>query len=384
MPMGQYSPPEMLPIVEVGEAKWAPAMARRGSSFLLCLVNILLFFVLYHGLMTVCAGVETNTNEVSGGPLPPTHARVIIAQNPESISAYIPRLEPIRSMVTSGLTNLTGQSSVREAWRSLVSTQDTIGIKVHSGPGGTSGTRSVVVEAVILNLLELGLKPDQIIVWDKYLASLRIAGYERLVEMYKIRLAGSMDAGFDTNQFYETPLLGNLVYGDQDYGSKLEGTGRKSYVSKLVTREMTKIISIAPLLNHNVASVAGHLFGLSLGSVDNTLRFSNEPDRMASAVPEIYALPVLGDRVVLCITDALVAQYYGEERSLLHYSGVLGQLRFSTDPVALDVLSIQELARQRQLAREVVIKPNLQLYLNASMVEIGVSDPARITVATLP
>ncbi len=382
--MSQDGPPEMPPIAKVAEATWTLSLARRRALFPLLLVHFALFFVFGEGLTPVCAGAEANTNEVSGGSPPPTHARIIIAQNPDSITAYIPRLEPIRSMVASGLTNLTGQSNVLEAWRSLVSTQDTVGIKVHSGPGGTSGTRSAVVEAVILNLLELGLKPDQIIVWDKYLASLRIAGYERLVDLYKIRLAGSMDAGFDTNQFYETPLLGNLVYGDHDYGSKLEGTGRKSYVSKLVTKEMTKIISIAPLLNHNVASVTGHLFGLSLGSVDNTLRFSNEPDRMASAVPEIYALPVLGDRVVLCITDALVAQYYGEERSLLHYSGVLGQLRFSTDPVALDVLSIQELARQRQLAREMVIKPNLQIYLNASMVEIGVSDLTRITVATVP
>jgi hypothetical protein len=117
--------------------------------------------------------------------------------------------------------------------------------------------------------------------------------------------------------------------------------------------------------------------------VDNTLRFASEADRLATAVPEIYALPVLGDRVVLNIVDALVAQYYGEERSLLHYARVPGQLRFSTDPVALDVLSIQELERLREAAHAPPAKPNFQLYQNAAMLEIGVADPGRIQIETL-
>jgi len=54
------------------------------------------------------------------------------------------------------------------------------------------------------------------------------------------------------------------------------------------------------------------------------------------AVPEIYALPVLSDRVALNIVDALICQYQGEERSLLHYTAALNQLRFSRDPVALE------------------------------------------------
>ena len=45
-----------------------------------------------------------------------------------------------------------------------------------------------------------------------------------------------------------------------------------------------------------------------MGSVDNTIRFSTQIDRLVTAVPEIYALPILGDRVVLNIVDALAAQ----------------------------------------------------------------------------
>jgi hypothetical protein len=147
---------------------------------------------------------------------------------------------------------------------------------------------------------------------------------------------------------------------------------------------MTKIINITPLMNHNEAGVSGSLFSLALGSVDNTARFEYDTGRLATAVPEICALPVLGDRVVLNIVDALICQYEGEERSLLHYSTILNQLRFSRDPVALDALSLHELDRQRQLVHAPPAKTNIDLYSNASLLELGVSDLNKIQVVNVP
>jgi hypothetical protein len=143
---------------------------------------------------------------------------------------------------------------------------------------------------------------------------------------------------------------------------------------------MTRIINLMPLLNHNLAGVTGNLYGLAFGSVDNTLRFEFDGRRLATAIPEIYALPELGDRVVLNIVDALLCQYLGENCSLLHYSTALNQLWFSKDPVALDVLAIAEIRRQRQAAQIPLSKPNLELYHNASLLEIGFSQERQIQV----
>src|SRR5439155_24177080 len=134
--------------------------------------------------------------------------------------------------------------------------------------------------------------------------------------------AGSAQAGYDEKIFYDTALIGNLVWGDLEFGKKGEGIGRKSFVSKLVTREITKIINITPLLNHNEASVCGNLFSLAIGSVDNTTRFEFDGARLATAVPEIYALTNLSDHVALNIVDALICQYEGGQRGLLHYSAI--------------------------------------------------------------
>lgn len=311
-----------------------------------------------------------------------SRARVVIAQDDEATAAFEPRPGKIPALVQRGLTSLTGQATPAAAWRSLISTQDTVGIKVFSAPGAGSGTRPAVVEAVIKSLLAAGQPAKKIIIWDKQWSDLRRAGFVDLARRLGVRAAAGASTGWDEKVFYESPYLGQLVYGDLEFNKKGDAVGRKSFVTKLVTREMTKIISITPLLNHNTAGVCGHLYSLALGSVDNTLRLDGDTLRLATAVPELFALPELGDRVALNIVDALICQYQGEQVGRLHYSTALNQLRFGTDPVALDVLSLQELERQRAEKGSAggANTNSWQLYHNASLLEIGVSNPRQITV----
>ena len=332
----------------------------------------------FSSLATIWARSEPLTASLS-----PPAARIVIVEDPAATEAFLPRPEVVETMVCRGLTNLTAKTTTRSAWMSLVSPKDIIGLKVYSHPGPNSGTRPAVVAAVARSLIAAGMPPQQIIVWDKEEEDLREAGFTALAGQLGVRVAASPKAGYNETNYYDTPLIGSLVYRDLEFEKKGEGIGRKSFVAKLVTSEMTKIINITPLLNHNEAGVCGNLYSLALGSVDNSLRFENDPGRLAQAVPEIYALPILGDRVVLNITDALICQYEGGQRGLLHYSTVLNQLRFSRDPVALDMLSIKELTHQRGSSHGPQLRPNLELYRNAALLELGVSDLSRVLVETL-
>jgi hypothetical protein len=324
-------------------------------------------------------------SEVTPSAGKPLHARVVSVCDPEATDAFRANSDVVRGMVERAMTNLAGKNSLAESWRSFVSTQDVVGIKVFSLPGASSGTRPSVVSAVVEGLLAAGVPPKHIIVWDKHVTDLRLAGFFSLADRYGIRVAGSAQAGYDELAApYESPLIGNLVWGDVEFGRKGLGVGRRSFVSNLVSKEMTKIINVSPLLNHNLAGVSGNLYSLASGSVDNFARFESDPGRLAIAVPEIYALPELSDHVVLNIVDALICQYEGGERGLLHYSATLNELRFSRDPVALDVLSIQELERQRSSSRAPAIKAAMELYNNAALLELGVSDPKAIQVERIP
>lgn len=332
---------------------------------------------------SLLAGLSAGATSFSTLPADLQRARIVIVEDDTATEAFKPQPERIEAMVSRAITNLTGKASAQEAWLSLVATQDVVGIKVFSTPGPNSGTRPAVARAVARGLIAAGLPPANIIVWDKFENDLRAAGFFELEKELGIRVAASARAGYDETNFYETSLIGNLVFGDQEFGRTTDGIGKKSFVSRLVTRDMTKIINLTPLLNHNGAGVCGNLYSLAIGSVDNTLRFEADPARLAIAVPEIYALPALYDRVVLNITDALIGQYEGGQRGLLHYSVVLNQLRFSRDAVALDVLSIRELEHQRRKARAPFLRPNLELYRNATMLELGVSELSKIQIETL-
>ena len=316
-------------------------------------------------------------------PRIPPRPKVVTVVDRQATEAFRPIRSRIEAMVERGLKAVTGKPTSSEAWLSLLSTQDIVGIKVYSTPGPNSGTRPAVAAAIAKSLIAAGLAPRQIIIWDKLEVDLREAGFFELADELGIRVEASTAAGYDPTEFYDTPLLGNLTFGDFEFGKTGEGIGRKSFVSKLVTRELTKIINLTPLLNHNLVGVSGNLYGLAVGSVDNSFRFENDATRMSKCVPEIYALASVGDKVVLSITDALICQYEGGQRGLLHYSTVLNQLRFSRDPVALDMLSVKELDRQRRATRSPYIKPNFELYVNAALLELGINDVTKIQVETL-
>jgi hypothetical protein len=325
----------------------------------------------------------------SPGATNASRARVVIVEDPDATYDLQPVPEHIQAMVDRGITNLTGKPTVSAAWLSLVSTNDTVGIKVYSSPGPNSGTRPAVAAAIVQDLIAAGLPPKQIIVWDKRTVDLRLAGFFDFEQRYGITVMGSVEAGYDEKVFYEAALLGPMNWTDVEFNQKGPGMGRKSYVSRLVSRQLTKIINVTPMMHHNTAGIYGNLYSLTMASVDNTLRFENNIAELDKAVPEIYALPVFGDkvageRVVLSVTDALICQYEGQQQGLLHYSTVLNQLRFSHDPVALDVLSLDEINHQRELAGTPVVNTNMDLFSNASLLEIGVSDTNRIDITRLP
>ncbi|MGV3772737.1 MAG: DUF362 domain-containing protein [Verrucomicrobiales bacterium] len=315
------------------------------------------------------AGFSENLNETS---------RVVIIDNKKATESFTPKPNVINDMVELGITEWTRKKTSKEAWLSLVSTQDVVGLKVFSNPGPTSGTRPAVTAAVIESLLKAGLQPSQIIIWDRRMADLAAAKYLSLADRYGVKVLAAQDVGYDEAKFYEAALVGRLIFGDVDFRKKGEGIGRKSYVTKLLTDQITKVITISPLLNHNYAGISGVFYSLGLGSVDNILRFEMDPERLANALPELYARPEIGDKVVLNIMDALICQYQGEEYTLLHYSAAKNQLWFSADPVALDVLGIKELERERSKARASNARLNMKIYENAALLDLGKADLTKV------
>src|SRR5437899_6755405 len=145
----------------------------------------------------------------AGEPLPyPTSvplSRVVIVQDSAATEAFKPRAEIVRAMVNRALTNFTGTSSTTDAWRTLIKREDIVGIKVFSSPGPNSGTRASVVIPLLEGLLASGLPADHIIIWDRQITDLRLAGFSDLAKRYKVKIVGAVQEGFDEDVFYDTP-----------------------------------------------------------------------------------------------------------------------------------------------------------------------------------
>jgi hypothetical protein len=308
--------------------------------------------------------------------------RVVVVHGKHLLRAFLADDARVEAAFNRGLLAFTRTNSVPAAWRSLVKTNDTIGIKVFSEPGPLTGSRPAVVAALVRGLLLAGVPAKQIIIWDKHSDDLLSAGFFKLGKQLGVRVVGAADSGYDEKTFYlpDSPIVGTLVWGDLEFGKKGEGIGKKSFVSKLVSQQMTKIISVAPLINENAAGLCGHFFSLALGSVDNTRRYEDDPDRLAEALPEIYALPSVGDRVALHVTDALLGQYQGGPGSFLQYSTELDQLWFSHDPVALDTLALKELVRERKVFNVPFASINSQIYTNAVLLQLGQNNLSRVQI----
>lgn len=321
----------------------------------------------------------------------PARSRVVIVHDSGATRALSIQPEAVATMVERGVTAFTGQPNPRAAWQTLVTPQDVVGIKVHSSPGAASGTRPAVAAALIRGLLDAGHPADQIILWDRKLADLRTAGFAQLATQFGIRLAGAADSGFDSEVAYENQFLGQLVFGDLEFERSQPATeaaraaGRRSHMSRLLTREITRHILVAPLLNHPHAGVSGILYTTACAATDNFQRFEANPNLLADAVPDIFVQTsgtnrVIADRVALCIVDALIGQYEGMQRTFLQYAAAVNELRFATDPVALDTLSLEELNRIRERAGAPPVTNRFALYTNARLLELGTDDTRRLDI----
>jgi len=307
-------------------------------------------------------------------------SRVLAVRDEQAVDRFQANPDVVRRMFDDLLKAYTLKDDAGEAWKVFVNPDDIVGIKVLSDPGSVSGTRPAVVEAVVSSLLETGFPKHQIIIWDRRKGLLVATGYDQLAKKLGVGYEGSSDYGYDPSSYYEAALVGNLVYGDHEFGQSGEGIGRKSYVSKLLTQKLTRIIQIHPMLNHYLAGVNGHVIGLATTGVDNHLRFTVDESRHHESMAEICAMPELYDKLAFNLVDGLICQYQGEERGFLQYSVMLKELRISKDPVALDMLSLMEINRQRVKAGLDPHESAFQLYRNAGLMQLGESDPSKIAI----
>ena len=90
-------------------------------------------------------------------------------------------------------------------------------------------------------------------------------------------------------------------------------------------------------------------------------------------------------KVAFGVTDALVGQVRGDDKARLHDTIALNELRFGTDLVALDVISMSDVVGARKAYPIEGEKPmRTDLFFNAELLELGIANTNRIELLRAP
>lgn len=312
-------------------------------------------------------------------------AVVYVVTDPGSIDRFEARPETVRRMVDSLMVAATGQSNVADAWRSLVSPDDTVGIKVSTAGGRLFSTHTAVVDAIADGLRKAGVDPQHIVVWDRDGAALEEAGF-RTGSRYVVRATEPV-TGYDRDLQVSSPLLGKLIWGDVDFITRsvdpfgkpyeTEQLSTVSYLSR-VLKDVTKVINVPVMSTTSSVGVGGCLYNMTVRNVDNWRRFTSPPAYGDPYIAEMYADERIGGKVIFNIMDGLIAQYAGGPAFSPLYSVHHRSLYASKDPVALDTIALLELDEWRKGVKLPPISERSEFLKTAELYKLGIFTPEKI------
>jgi len=310
-------------------------------------------------------------------------ARVYYAMDANAIGpARTIQARVVRRMVDSLVCSVTGTHSVVEAWRSLVSPEDKVGIKVSAAGRSVSGTNPEVVDAIVDGLTEAGVPAKNIIIWDKSIEDLLAAGFKKDSARY-ILVGIDPKTGYDQQSQVSAPLLGKLIWGDSKFGDRsgprfadLLSSGdqlsSQSFFAKVLTTGVTKVINVPSLADSYLTGINGGIVNMTLSNIDNWRRFAKSASVGDSYISEIYVDPVIREKVVLTLLDALILQYAGGPFPDPNFSIENYALFASKDAVAVDATALRLIEEVRKANKMPSIKP-MTAYLEAAS-QLGLGE----------
>jgi hypothetical protein len=323
--------------------------------------------------LSFSAEAETSTN---------VNATVVMVQRAESIKGARADAAVVGKMVSDAMRSLTGESDEAAAWRSLVNSNDVVGIKVSTDLAPLHATHREVVDAVARGLHAAGVSADKIIVWDLDAAKMREAGFDvsgtGSNALYRVEAV--KPDGWDAEGFYQNVLVGQLIWGDLLFGREDQQLNTRSHLPRLLTKTVTKLINVPVWGDHDPCGFRGGLYSLSVGGLDNTRRFERMGQNGNPSIAEICAMPVIRNKLVLTVTDALVVGYGGGTGFKPRNAWNHGALYVSRDPVAVDAIGLGLVDEKRAASKFPLVAPLAGHIPSAVRLGLGVSDRERIEV----
>ncbi|MGP8270514.1 MAG: DUF362 domain-containing protein [Terracidiphilus sp.] len=301
--------------------------------------------------------LEQNAQHAANG-----RSRVVVARD-AALHGQDGQLDEKRvlALLDRAIATYTGHDKTVEAWKRIVPMDKVIGLKVNGLGGKGISTHAVLVMAVCERLQQAGVKPGNILVWDRNARDLQACGLTVSTDPNHIRVYGSDVAGFE-----DQPVA---------FGSAVNVK-----LAKILTRECEMVLNLPILKDHEMSGVTF--------SMKNMYGVVKRPDELHAGgcnpgVADLNCIPVVRHKVRFTIGDAMTSVYDGgpgfhPERLWQPNALIVGE-----DRVALDHTAWQMIERKRaevgMPTLEGVGRPPRYIATAADPAHgLGVNDPKRI------
>ncbi len=307
--------------------------------------------------------------------------RVVEVRHPGAVRPdHVVDRTAVQAMMARGMTELTGADHPQEAWKRFFEPGDVVGVKVNpvghrnrpNLPKGTVGVISSpeVLLEVVAGLKSAGVRPRDILVFERYANEFRQAGYDKVMrerEMDGVRWYAS-SGGYDELQLdvdggnrygpdagdrhvvgYDPDVFVTMGFAQTEAEKAKDSRRFRSHLSVLVTRMVNKIVTIPNLKDHRSAGVTLALKNLSHGLNNNVARShlagiyrrdraESGPNQCNTFIPTAVSHEHVRRKATLHVLDGLVGVYEGGPGCWNRSWGTWrrNSLFFATDPVALD------------------------------------------------
>jgi len=283
------------------------------------------------------------------GPFP---GRVVEVSHPGASIERKFQQPAIRSMLSKGLMELTGAPTPQDAWRYFFKPGDVVGLKLNPVGRPFVISSPETVREIVEGLKMAGVKPKDIVAYDRYKQEFLQAGFDKWLPD-GVRWTWGTDKqhplqidmeGYDPQHYVEMPLV--LPNGDPRVAQQ-----RRSHLANFITKDVNKMVNLCLLKHHQSAGVTIALKNLSHGLVNNVSRShaTSTLNTCGTFIPNIVDHPIIRQKVVLNICDAVLAAYHGGPgRKVEKYVWAPNTMYFSTDPVAMDKTGLKVIDEKRK------------------------------------
>ncbi|MES2221354.1 MAG: DUF362 domain-containing protein [Acidobacteriota bacterium] len=272
-----------------------------------------------------------------------------------------PDLARVAAMLDCAMQTYAGSRNAVEPWKRIVQPGQVVGLKVNTIAGRGLSTSIELVEAICARLQQVGIRPGDIIVWDRTNHELERAGYTISTDAATVRCFGSDSVGYEEEQ-----LRFGLV---------------NTQVSKILT-QCDVVINVPILKHHRGAGVT-----MAMKNMYGVIKNPNAQHGGGCNpyVADLNTIPQIHNKVRFIVGDVMTSQYTDGPGFNPAYTWNYDGLMVGEDRVAIDYTGWQIIKRKRA---EMGI-PTLEeagtppLYIETAANQhhrLGTNDPAHIAL----